>query len=190
MYKSTMALDIPTIEPEFIQAGDTIKWTKSLSDYPANDSWVLSYRLSNRYDNYDISTSADGADHAVVISAATSAAYQPGDYSLLGWVTKSGERYSIDTKSVTVKPNLAVLEGYDTRTSAQKALDALNAGLEKYAGNAWKQSYSVEGRTMAFRSASDFFALRSRLQTEVHREKQAERIKQGLGSTSRIRVRI
>lgn len=185
-----MATEIPTIEPSVIQSGDTVKWAKSLADYPAGDGWVLSYRLVNRFDSYDIATSASGADHAVTLSASATAAYQPGEYKLLGWVTKAGERYSIDTKRVEVKPNLAVVEGYDGRSTAQKSLDALNEGLEKYAGNAWKQSYTIENRTMAFRSAKDFFALRSVLVAEVNREKQAERLAQGLGSTNRVRVRI
>lgn len=185
-----MTVDIPTIEPSTIQSGDTVKWTKSLADYPANDSWVLAYRLVNRFDNYDITTSASDANHAVTISAATTAAYQPGEYKLIGWVTKAGEQYSIDTKEVKVKPNLAVIEGYDGRSTAQISLDALNEGLRKYAGNAWRQSYTIENRTMTFRSAKDFFVLRSALVAEVNREKQAERLAQGLGSTNRVRVRI
>lgn len=185
-----MTTDIPTTEPTSIQAGDTVKWTKSLADYSAAESWVLSYRLVNRYDNYDISTTADGAAHAVTITAATTAAYQPGEYTLLGWVTKAAERYSIPSTNIVIHPDLAVLEHYDNRSQAKQALDALNEGLVRYAGNAWKQSYTIENRTMTFRSADDFFALRSRLQTEVKREEDAARLVEGLGRSNKVRVRL
>lgn len=185
-----MTSEIPTTEPNTIQAGDTVKWNISLAEYPASAGWALEYRLTNRYANYNITSTPDGDTHTVVIPATTTATYQPGGYQLIGWVTKDAERYSVVSKAVIVKPDLATVEHFDNRTPARAALDDLNEGLRKYAGNAWKQSYTIEGRTMTFRSAADYFTLRSRLQTEVNREVQAERLAQGLGSASRIRVRV
>ena len=77
-----MTADIPTHEPAGIQAGDTIKWIKTINNYSAADGWALSYRLINSNGKFDISSTASGADHLVTISAATTANYFPGDYTL------------------------------------------------------------------------------------------------------------
>ena len=37
----------PTTEPASLQAGDTLRWQRTLPDYPASEGWVLSYRLIN-----------------------------------------------------------------------------------------------------------------------------------------------
>ena len=39
--------DIPSTEPAVFTAGDTLKFTRSLADYPASEGWVLSYTLVN-----------------------------------------------------------------------------------------------------------------------------------------------
>lgn len=186
-----MSADIPTIEPLEIRAGDTLSWKKSLPDYPANDSWVLFYRLINQSAKHDISTSASGADHLAAATATATASYAPGEYNLIGWVTKGAERYSIPSKKVNVLPNLAVFTtGYDTRTTARKTLDLLNTALEAHGSNAWIQEYTINERTMKFKSVSEFMAFRSRMQYEVNREENAERIKSGLASKNKIMVRM
>ena len=52
--------DIPEIEPVSFIAGDTVKWTKSLEDYLASDSWVLVYYLVKDGDQKTITASASG----------------------------------------------------------------------------------------------------------------------------------
>lgn len=183
--------DIPTTEPTEIRAGDTVQWYKSLSDYPANDGWVLDYKLHSENQSHSISTSASGSDHLATITAATSATYLFGDYTIIGWVTKASERYTLPVKKVTIKPNLAALTtGYDGRSTAKKTLDLLNAALESQGNNAWVQSYTIAGRTMQFRSISDFFAFRSKVQAEVNREEKADRLKAGLAAKNKISVRL
>lgn len=70
-----MTASIPTTEPTIITPGDTIKWVRALADYPANDSWVLTYELVNSAYRYTVTAAASGADHLVTIAAATSVGY-------------------------------------------------------------------------------------------------------------------
>lgn len=185
-----MTITIPTTEPTRIHAGATVAWTKTLGDYPASDGWELSYRLTNRDAHYDITTSADGSAHAVAISSATTAAYIPGDYQLVSWVAKASDRYFVASTAVNVQPDLSRIEGYDGRSIAAKTLEKMDEALLRYSANAWKQSYTIEGRTMTFRSTGGFFAMRSRLQAEVKNEDRAERLRDGKASRNKIRVRI
>ena len=66
---ATMA--IVTTEPTSITAGDSVAWTRSLSDYPASAGWSLAYTLINAAAKITINASAAGDDHAVSVSAAT-----------------------------------------------------------------------------------------------------------------------
>ncbi len=186
-----MSTAIPTHEPDRIQAGDTLTWLKSLPDYPANDSWVLSYRIINAAGKFDITSSASGANHLVLATAATTATYTAGIYNLHAWVTKTTERYSLPSRSVIVLPNVAAeTAGYDARTNAKKILDLLDAAMLAHGAQAWVESYEIEGRSMRFRSIGDFLSYRSKIQQEVLREEAAERIRSGLSGKNKISVRF
>ena len=64
----TTMSETPTIEPETITAGDTVKWTKTLDDYPA-DLYALKYTLQpiSGGTPLAITAAADGTDHAITI---------------------------------------------------------------------------------------------------------------------------
>ena len=90
-----MAHQVPTYEPDTITAGDLITWKKSLGDYPAGESWTLSYALTNSAAQITFTGTADDDDHLISVSAATSAAWAAGTYSIQGYVTKALERYLV-----------------------------------------------------------------------------------------------
>ena len=177
-------------EPTSFTAGDTVAWTRSLADYPASAGWVLAYRFINATSKFTITGTASGDDHLITAAASTTAAYVAGSYSWQAYVTKAAERYTIGTGTCEVKPDLAAVTaaGFDNRTPARKALDALNAGLQQFGTNAHVQSYEIEGRRMSYRTFSDFMAARSALEAEVMREEQAQRAAAGLPTKSKMRV--
>lgn len=179
-----------TTEPSRVTAGDTVTWLKSLSDYPATASWVLGYTLINSAGKVTITATASGADHLVSVLAATTAGWSAGTYSWQAVVTKAAERYTVGTGVITVAPDLAAATTLDTRTTARKALDAVNALLETYGAKAYMQGYEINGRKQQFQTPGDFLAFRSRLQAEVAREDNAQRIAAGLSPRNQIAVRF
>lgn len=182
---------IQTREPARVVAGDTLQWQKSLSDYPASDGWVLAYRLINSAGKIDISAAASGADHLITVPAATSATYSPGLYSWQAFVSKDGERYTVGSGVIEVLPNLAAQSaGYDTRTTAKKTLDLLDAAMLARGSTAWTAEYEIAGRRMKFASMGEFMAFRDKLRAEVNREAAADRMAAGLPSRSRVLVRF
>lgn len=180
----------PTTEPTRHTAGDTLAFTKTLADYPADESWVLSYTLINATAKISITATASGADHAVSVAAATTANWVAGAYTWLAVVTKAAERYSVGQGSITIAPNLAAATTYDTRTSARKALDAVNTLLETYGAKAYLQGYEINGRKQQFHSPGDFLAFRSKLVAEVAREDNAARLAAGLAPRNQLAVRF
>lgn len=179
-----------TTEPTRITAGDTVSWAKSLSAYPASAGWSLTYTLINSAGKISITTAASGDDHLVSVSAATSASYAPGVYLWQAHVQKAADRFTVGQGTITVAPNIAAATTFDARSSARKALDAVNAIFEAYGSKAYLQSFEIAGRKQAFHTPGDFLAFRSKLMAEVAREDNAARLAAGLAPRNQVHVRF
>lgn len=189
-----MAANIPSIEPEKITAGDTIKWLKSFSDYSRSDGWVLSYQLrkDGGGQKIEFSTDASGADHLVNVSAATSGPWVAGRYTIYGFITKAAtsERYQVYEGRIEILPNLATAdEYYDGRSHARKVLDMVEAAIMGRA-DATVLSFNVEGQQIQFIPHVDLIVLHNKYRGLVANEDAANKIKQGLGSGRRILTRF
>lgn len=183
-----MTASIPTTEPTVVRAGDTVKWTRSLSDYPASASWVLKYRLVNAGGEIDITASASGADHLVNVAAAVSADWDDGLFQWQAYVEKAGERYTVGVGQIEIKPNLvAVSGGLDTRSRARRILDELEAAFEDYTSNGqgMVQRYTIGGREMWFRAFDDFERKLVYWRGRVAAEEVQQSIDQGRGNPRR-----
>lgn len=162
-----MSTDIPSIEPETITAGDTVKWTKSLDCYKPEDSWVLTYYLVNTSIQVIITTSDNGdSTHLVNLAKATTAAYTVGTYDFKGFVDNGTERYEIFNSKMEILPDLvAATSGTDTRTHSKTMLDAIEANLENRASKE-EEEYTIEGRSLkrltfeALTEARDYYESR------------------------------
>lgn len=163
----------PTSVPATLTAGDTAIWQRSFDDYPASDGWVLSYTFIGNPDLYSFAGAiADGDAFDVTIPAATTAAWVAGVYTVQESVTKAGERHTPGTTRLRITADLASLSaGLDTRSHAQKMLDAINAWLESEAP--WAASLEFNGRKLANHSVPDILTLRDRYRMEVANEASA-----------------
>lgn len=184
-----MAADIPEIEPVEIIAGDTVRWTKSLPDYKASDSWALSYVVVGRLGRPGViaaTTSGDG--FAVTIAAATTAVWAAGDYTIRGYVTKSGEQFTVYEGRLTVKENLAASSGiYDDRSDAQIAYDN--------AMTIWKTvkahgSYSIAGRMYTSRNMAEIIQLVDRCKRDLVIEQLQEKYEKTGINPRHVKVRF
>lgn len=166
--------------PVELRAGDTLKWTRSLPDYPASAGWALSYSLVGKNGAHSFNGTADGDGFDVTVSATASSSYAAGRYRLTEFVTKGTERFTTATKDVTVLANLAgATAAVDTRSHAQKVLDAIEAYLETGAPTA--ASVEIAGRKISNYPLADLLTLRSRYQSEVAMEKRLASGQGGLG---------
>ena len=187
-------LTIPTVEPLEVIAGDTLTWKKSFSDYPASDSWVLSYALVKDgkiilIDDTEVTT--DGDYHVVEVSAETSAAYTAGTYKWQAYVTLSGARYQVGEGTMEIKPNFATQStGYDGRTTVKQTLDALEAMMLRKASKDQMSLTVPNGRRVDRLSPEQLLMWRDRMKSEYEKEKQADRIARGLGGGNHIMVRF
>jgi hypothetical protein len=180
-----------------IVAGDTLKPPAvRLADYPASDGWVLHYRLTPRGTGSAItfSATADGDDHQVEVSAATTANWAPGAYTCAAWVAKGALRYSVPSEGgqVTVDPNPATLPpGTDTRSAAEINLAAVQAVLTNRATDGVLE-HQINGRQLRLMGMDELLKLEARLKSEVNAEDVAagRPPRFGLGRVRAIYTRI
>lgn len=189
-----MTVSIPDNEPSELRAGDTWKWTRTLGDYPASTPWTLKYRFKNAAGGFEITASASGDGYSVTVTAAASAAYAAGSYDWIGWVENSdaSEKYTIDTGTLLVLPNLrsgTATAAQDVRSHAQTVLDAVEAVIENRA-TLDQEAYEIAGRSLKRTPLAELFKFRRLYRAEVRAEKQAEAIRNGTAVGGRIQFRI
>jgi hypothetical protein len=180
--------ETPTLEPAIVNAGDTLRWLRSLPDYPASAGWTLSYTLINSSAKITITASASGDDHLVNVSAATSAGYAAGDYEWRARVSKDGDVFTVGEGQITVR-NAYAGASFDARSHAQKTLDAIEAVIEGRASSSTAE-YTLNGRSLKHISIPELLTLRDRYRAEVARETAARRAAAGLPDQRRIYVRF
>lgn len=183
--------DIAANEPLEITAGDSVQWKRQFSDYPASDSWILSYAMLNATDKITITGAASGSDHLVTLAAADTAVYTAGTYHWQAYVTRSTERHLVDSGTLIIKPNFAAatVTTLDARSHVKKVLDAIEAVIEKRA-TIDQEEYTIGNRSLKRTPIEDLVKLKQRYQGYYNSEVAAERIKNGLPGKNRILVRI
>jgi len=181
--------DIPSTEPSEIVAGDTLKFKKSLSDYPAT-IWTLTYYLLKSGTQITFSGTADGTDHLINIANTVTALYTAGIYKWEAYISKTGERYKIAEGTITIKTNLAAqTAGYDARSHVKKVLDSIEAAVE---GRATRTdlAYTINGRSISHMAPAELIKWHSHYKILYQQELNAEKIKQGLATGRKILTRF
>jgi len=175
--------------PDTIFAGDSLSWTEVGGEYPAPE-WTMRYAVRGA-SMLDLNSTPSGVDHAFLATAAQTAALSPGQYSWQSFVSDgTGERYTIATGTLTVRPNLpAQFTGFDGRSHAQKVLDAIEATMEGRATKA-QAVLQINNRQIQYLKPEELIKWRSFYKAEVARERTAEKVAQGEESGNRILTRF
>lgn len=183
----------PQTEPTLLQAGDRWAWRRPdlVTDYPTAD-YALSYvaRREGTGERIAITASETSDGYVVEVASSVTATYEPGRYQWSAFITRSSDsaRAEIGYGSFEVKANRATSTD-DPRGVAQVMLDNIEAYL-KDSSNLTAASYSIAGRSLSRWNRTDLLAERDRLKAEINRERQAEKLRNGLGTNQQIRVRF
>lgn len=129
-------MEVTKREPTQITQGDTISFTKTLSQYPATDGWSLLYSLRGNGQDLQFTSTASGSDHEILVDAAETELWLPSDYQMEGWAVNGDQRFQIYLSSLVITPDLATAApDVDVRTHAQKMLALVEQQLEQCAKN-------------------------------------------------------
>lgn len=177
-----------TNTPSKLTAGDSAEWTISLPDYPA-PTWTLKYYLVKDGKQIVITGTQYGSteEHHISADAATTAAWQPGTYSYQAKASNGTDRKDAGSGTLVIEPDFALQSsGYDDRSTAKKALDAIEAVIENGLFKPHKR-YQIAGRAMEFRDYDELLTARDRFRAEVRNQ---ERKKAGKPAFGAVKVRF
>lgn len=175
-----------TREPSQFAAGETLEFSRSLSDYPASQGWIITYSLrAGTGSKIDFDSEADGNTHSISVDAETTANWLPGRYQGVGVVELEGVKHQVWAGWINITPNLASQEGdYDPRSQAQKDLEVAILTRSKLLALTVVDS-SVEGTSLRRRELEDLNKTIDRL-TLIVRAEEA----QASGRSTRRNIRI
>lgn len=167
--------------PDRLYAGDTLEFTTTVADFPPSDGWTLRYRFVPRFASpsqapIEFDAAAVGDDYTVLQGPDVTALWTPGAYGWFRWVYKSGARVTLDDLDsrgqLEILQNPATaLQGFDNRTTAQRALDEARAALASFtSSNGCVKRYSIAGREMEFQSNAEAVAVVNYWQGQVNKE--------------------
>lgn len=146
-----MAASVPTIEPTSFVAGDTVKWTRSLSGYSAADGWTLAYAIRGaKAVDVEATTDTDGVGFAVTVSASESAKLTAGQYQLVGYVFSDDdppEQYTVyGPVQIVVEPNVATAQPGELVSPVEAKIALVEAQIAELLASP-TESYSIGGRS-------------------------------------------
>jgi len=111
--------------PQSLVQGNSLSWSQNLAEFPAS-AWALSYALVSASNQIIITAAADGDNHLVEISPATSAAYVVGKYEYHKIITKldGSEKYKLGSGTFEILVDFAgATTGHDARSFVKKRQD-------------------------------------------------------------------
>ena len=181
-------VDIPTIEPLSFSRGDTVKWTKTLSDFPAS-VWTLTYEFRGA-SSHQVVASASDDDHAVSLTPAETGTWNPGAYWWEAYADDGTDRHKAVSGTLEVTTDFATSDAVaDHRTHAAKVLDAIEATIEGRASRD-QQAYSIAGRSLQLTPVADLLSLRDKYKVEVAAELAKEKVGRGESTSKQVLVRF
>lgn len=179
-------------EPAIITQGETVKFTKITPDYPAKDGWSLTYSIRGNGQSISFSSVADGSNHSITVTAATTAAWLPAEYRLQGFaVSQDGsEKHEIYDEGLTIRENLSTAQSDDSQlTHAQRMLNSIEEQLEQCAKNILLET-DVEGTKILRERRAELLKLRQAYKHERQGEIEAANARAGRPTSRKIHSRF
>lgn len=180
--------------PALIHAGDTVKWSEpAVPDYPSA-SWTRTVALRHATDAdavnvVGVANAAGGWDFT--IPASQSKALGVGAIYWHDLVTSGGERFTLGTGTIQVKPNIAGTgTTFDGRLQSEIDLEAVKAEIRARVTGGSVQEYSIGNRSLKKMPLPDLIALESKLKVDVVIDRRAQKLAQGAGSGRSVYVRF
>lgn len=163
-------MDTPTALPDSFAAGTTVKYLRSVPDYPASSGWTLRLYLAGAATANILATAVSG-DFLVTIAAATTATLVPGLYQWTERVTKAGEVYVVGSGQIVVTPDISVAAPGDMVTSLEAQLEQVSALITTRLANPGADiaAYSIAGRSIERMDLEGLQKLQSQLSYAVNR---------------------
>lgn len=164
-----MAPSIPSVVPEVIRAGDTVRFTRNYGDFPVADGWALRFTLAGA-SKKGVDATTSGADFLVTLTAADTQDLQPGTYTCALHASLSGARYTAEEWVLEVKPNVEQATAGALQSHDERTLALIEAELEARAASDHTE-YTVDGRSLKREAIETLTAWAAKLRGRIARRK-------------------
>ena len=173
--------------PYNLTAGVTLAFQINLTAYPADD-WSLTLHLRGP-SSIDVTANSEGALYQFTETATNTKTWKAGHYryALVASRKQGDDVVQVDSGTMEIIPDLlAMTDGTDTRSHAQKVLEAIEAVLE---GRARKDQskYKINNRELERTPLPELLEFRKTYKAEVARELRKAK---GLSPFQHVRVRF
>lgn len=179
-------------EPISFTAGDTLAFTRSLRDYPATSGWSLEYEIRGGSQAIQFTSTANGSDHVILVAAATTALWLPGEYVLSGFavLASTGERHQIyyGTLPITLNP-VGSAADVKVETFKQKVLEAAECAYLELVSHSIVES-DVEGTKIVRERRKYAYEVYAQAYQDRQNEIAQERARAGLPTGQKIKPRL
>ena len=173
--------------PKQITAGLTFETRLKKSGFPPAQ-WSAKLMLRGP-SVVDIQATVDGDYFVFTAPATETATWLPGNYWYAVRATSGTDVQELENGQTTVLPDMAnAPEGYDGRTPAEIALEAIEAVLAKRA-TMDQERYRINNRELYRTPIADLIKLRDMYRAEVNRERAAKCGKNPFGRKVRVVLR-
>lgn len=168
--------------PYEITQGTTAEWTESDSDYPASDSWVGTYEIKNASTSLELTGVADADAFDFTLTSTQSAALYVGSYNVQFFVSKGSKRYMLSSGYVHIKPDIAA--------SQPLAVSGSSPARQRYDKYSELLSNAAYIKTLASDQIAELERTLKRLEWDLKREDDAEKLKRSENVTRKIYTRF
>lgn len=186
-----MAATTLTAIPATFRAGDTLLLSINLSDYPASDSWELTYTF-RRPDGADITfaSEADGDLHSFEVAYGDTAQWTPGIYNGQARVDNGTQGFTVWTGAMEILPDLAAQpENFDGRSHARICLEAIEAVIEGRITTSVINT-TIAGQSVTRLTPAELMQWRNYYLEEVRREDEQLAVDQGKNTGRNVMIRF
>lgn len=177
--------------PEFIYAGDTVKWSEDATNGRTSATWAMVCEMKDGagHDHVTVTGVANsGGGWDFTIADETTDDFTVGTHYWQIYVTKNGEKYTVDSGTIAVKAAVSLGgQTFDGRSQAEKDLDAVKTEIRARATGGMTVEYTIGTRSLKKESISRLLELKSALEADVARERRAKRISDGIGRSVFVR---
>lgn len=186
-----MAATTLTELPAQFRAGDTLLLKLTLGDYPASDSWAVTYTFRGpNLSDVSFTSSASSDDHLFNVADTTTQVWESGLYQGVARVTNGSQSFSVWSGQLEVLPYLAIQDqNYDARSHARKCLDAIEAVIEGRATSG-VLSTTIAGQSVTRMSPQDLAFWRDYYKAEVAQEEEQAAIDAGDSTGRNVLIRF
>lgn len=179
-----------------LQQGDSAAW----NDDPFVDTQGVSYDSSAYTLTYELrgpavltlNAVASGRGWRTALTTTQSAALTPGLYAFAAYIKAAGVRVTAASGELTITPDISgAVAGYDTRSTAEKALADAEAALSNLTASGKKvREYTIGSRAAKYYTAAELVEAIKYWRIRVANEQHIKAIANGLGNPRNLQVRF